>query len=66
MSLDSEDSPIVKMDAAQPRPGVARALLLRLIELWLAAVLVAFFLIRVLGSHTAQRLLGGIRRSHMP
>jgi hypothetical protein len=66
MSLESGDSHILKMDSAGRRSGLERTLSRRLMELWLAAVVVTFFLIRVLGSHTAQRLLAGVWHSHLP
>ncbi|MFI5058060.1 MAG: hypothetical protein ACHQLQ_07725 [Candidatus Acidiferrales bacterium] len=50
----------------QRRVVIARALWPRLIELWISAVLVVFFLIRVLGSHTAQRILSGLQRHRIP
>ena len=37
----------------------------RLIELWIAVVLVIFFLVRVLELRTAQRLLNGFGRRHI-
>jgi hypothetical protein len=52
-------------ESPQQFPG-ARVLWPRLIELWLAAVLVTFFVIRVLASQTAQRLLGRFTHSHLP
>jgi hypothetical protein len=48
------------------RPSSAlRRLWPRLIELWLLAVLDVFFLIRVLGSGSAQRILQSLRH-HRP
>lgn len=38
----------------------------RLVELWILTVIAFFFLIRVLGSHTWQRLLSGMGRQHLP
>jgi hypothetical protein len=38
----------------------------RLVELWILAVIAFFFLIRVFGSHTWQRLVSGMGRQHLP
>ena len=64
MSVDTED--IFPEKVGEPRKwfSEAGALWQRVIELWLAAVVVAFFLIRVLGSQTAKRLLSGLGHSH--
>ncbi len=66
MSVDSNDFQPEKTDGLQRRFAEARSLWPRLIDLWLSAVLVAFFLIRILGSQTAKRLLSGLHHSHMP
>ena len=42
-------------------PSFLRRLWPRLIELWIAYVLVAFFIIRILGSGLVQRLLTLLR-----
>ena len=46
--------------------NIVRLLWPRLMELWIFLVIVIFFLIRVLGSHTAQRLLSSIGLRHFP
>jgi hypothetical protein len=45
---------------------IARLLWPRLMELWIFIAIVIFFLIRVLGSHTAQSLLSGIAHRRLP
>ena len=50
-------------DSAQPR--LAKRFWPRLIELWILAVLAIFFVIRVLGSHTAQRILDSLHHSRL-
>jgi hypothetical protein len=50
----------------QQTAGLPRALWPQLVELWMFAVLAGFFLLRVFGSHTAQRVLNGIRHSQFP
>jgi hypothetical protein len=53
-------------DATNPRPkSVAHRFYSWLIELWIAAVLIGFFIVRVLGSGLGQRLLShfGIHRT---
>jgi hypothetical protein len=64
MGVDSEDIFPEKVGAPRKWFSVAGALWPRLIELWLTAVVVGFFLIRVLGSQTAKRLLSGLAHSH--
>lgn len=44
----------------------ARLFLARVTELWIFLVIVIFIVVRVLGSHTAQRLLGGFGGRHLP
>ena len=46
--------------------GIAGRLWPRLVELWIFAAIVIFLVIRVLGSHAGQRLLGGFGRQHLP
>jgi hypothetical protein len=43
-----------------------RPLKQHVVELWLFSVIVAFFLIRVLGSNLAQSILGHVTRRHLP
>jgi hypothetical protein len=45
---------------------IARLLWPRMVEFWIFMAIAIFFLIRVLGSHAAQRLLSGIGRHHLP
>jgi hypothetical protein len=66
MSVDSNDFPPEKTDDPQRQFAGMRSLWPRLIELWLSAVFVAFFLIRILGSQTAKRLLSRLHHSHVP
>src|SRR4029077_15096841 len=44
---------------------ISRLLWPRLVEFWILMAIVVFFLIRVLGSHTSQRLLSGFARRHL-
>jgi hypothetical protein len=64
MSIDPEEIFQEKADVPRKWFSEAGALWPRLIELWLTAVVVAFFLIRVLGSQTAKRLLSSLGHSH--
>jgi len=52
------------MDVPRKWFSEAGALWPRLMEFWLTVVVVAFFLIRILGSQTAKRLLSGLGHSH--
>jgi hypothetical protein len=52
-------------DGGKPA-GIAPLLWTLLVELWIFVAIAIFFLIRVLGSHAAQRLLSGIGRHHLP
>jgi hypothetical protein len=45
-------------------PSFPKALWPHLVEAWIFLAIFTFFLIRVLGSHTVQRLLGGSARLH--
>lgn len=63
MSASSED--LAAKDGSRRQPWVAKVLWPRLMELWILAVLVMFLVIRVLGSQTAQRLLGGLHHSRL-
>jgi hypothetical protein len=66
MSTSSEDAiPDRKPDSRRPAT-VLQTLWLRLIELWISAVLAAFFFIRILGSQTARRILSRFLHSHLP
>ena len=53
-----------KKDKKPRRERVPRKLWQRLMELWLLAVLLTFFFIRVLGSHSALRLHEVLRQVH--
>lgn len=64
MSVDTGDIFPEKVNAPRNCFSEAGALWPRLIELWLTAVVVAFFLIRILGSQTAKRLLSGLGHFH--
>jgi hypothetical protein len=64
MSVDSEEVFPEKAGGPRKRYSEEGALWPRLIEMWLTAVIVAFFLIRVLGSQTAKRLLSSLGHSH--
>jgi hypothetical protein len=66
MNTSSEDF-LAENNSDRQRPvAMPRALWPRLVELWISAVLAVFFLLRVLGSHTAQRVLSGFRHPHLP
>jgi hypothetical protein len=58
--------------APQDLPGQRRVLTYLgrirplLIEVWIAAILVTFFFIRILGSQTAQRILSGLQHHRLP
>jgi hypothetical protein len=43
---------------------ILRALWPRLIELWISAVLVIFFIVRILGSSTAKHILSSVGHRH--
>ena len=64
MSVDTEDIFPEKVEEPRKWFSEAGALWPRLIEMWLTAVVVGFFLIRILGSQTAKRLLSGLGHSH--
>jgi hypothetical protein len=64
MSVDPEDNFPEKVDVPRKWFSEAGALWPRLMEMWLTVVVVAFFLIRILGSQTAKRLLSGLGHSH--
>jgi hypothetical protein len=66
MTAHSKNFVAENLDSRERQFGVPRTLWARLIEVWISAVLATFFLIRVLGSHSAQRLLDGLRHSHHP
>jgi hypothetical protein len=56
---------LTSMNPSQPpRAPFIKNIWPRLIELWLAAVLIAFFVVRVLGSSTAQRILNTLGHRH--
>jgi hypothetical protein len=51
----------------QPRQWkFASAIWPRLIELWLASILITFFVVRILGSRFVQHVLGGLGHRHLP
>jgi hypothetical protein len=54
-----------KADLHRP-PDLLQMLWPRLVELWITAVLAVFFFTRVLGSQTAQRILGRFFHLHLP
>lgn len=60
MSVPSEDNFSENAEVTRRRFSAAGALWARVIELWLSGVVVAFFVIRILGSQTAKRLLSGL------
>jgi hypothetical protein len=54
-------------DGARRPPGSFTNLLWqRLVELWIFLTILTFFLIRVLGSHAAQGILGRFAHRHLP
>jgi len=48
----------------QPPAGALHVLWPRLVDPWISAVIAVSFLIRVLGSHTAERVLSCFRHLH--
>jgi len=64
MSVEREEMFPEKVDEPRKWFSEAGALWPRLIEMWLTAVVIGFFLIRILGSQTAKRLLSGFGHSH--
>ncbi|MGC1620198.1 MAG: hypothetical protein WA765_17035 [Candidatus Acidiferrum sp.] len=66
MNIDTNKIGSGEQGDAGPRFGLPNAFWQRLLELWLLGVLVAFFFIRVLGSHTAQRLIERFLHTHLP
>ena len=45
-------------------PAIGKRLWPALVQLWILASIAAFFVIRVLGSQTAQRLLAELQHRH--
>jgi hypothetical protein len=66
MRMASEDVTGKNREGGGKPAEIARLIWPRLAELWILMVIAVFFLIRVLGSHVAQRLLSGIGRRHLP
>jgi hypothetical protein len=60
--MPSEDSFHEKGSGRRNHAAFFVALWPRLIELWIAGVLIAFFVVRVLGSQTARGLLNHLGR----
>lgn len=57
MNTSPEESLAEDLDGRKPQRSLLSALWPRLIELWLAGILVVFFLVRVLGSQTVHNIL---------
>jgi len=66
MRTSSEDFAKKNMEGGRMSVEIARSLWPRLVELWIFAAIAVFFLVRVFGSHTAQRLLNSIRHHRLP
>lgn len=66
MRTSSEDFTKKNMQGGGMPVEIARSLWPRLVELWIFAAIVVFFLVRVLGSRTAQQLLNSVRHHHLP
>jgi hypothetical protein len=47
-----------------PPGSSAKLLWQRLVELWIFLTILLFFVVRVLGSHAAQRILSGLIHRH--
>lgn len=65
-SLNPADENLVsdpQPDSQHPRT-LLQALWPRFIELWIAAVIAVFFLIRIVGSQTAQRIFARLFHPH--
>jgi hypothetical protein len=52
-----------KQSAGMPSP-FAKLLWQRLVEFWIVLAILTFLVLRVLGSHTVERLLSGIAHRH--
>jgi hypothetical protein len=66
MPTSSEGVTGKPMESGGKPAGIAGRLWPRVVELWIFAAIVIFLVIRVLGSHSAQRLLSGFGRQHTP
>ena len=66
MRTASEDVTGKNREGGGKPAEIARLIWPRLVELWIFMAIATFFLIRVLGSHTAQRLLSSSGRRHLP
>jgi hypothetical protein len=66
MRISSEGITVKNGEGGEKPARIAGLLWPRVVELWIFVAIVIFFLIRVLGSHTAQTLLSGIGRRHLP
>lgn len=66
MSTSSEGVTGKPVESRGKPVGIAGRLWPRLVELWILAAIVIFLVIRVLGSHSAQRLLSGFGRQNLP
>jgi hypothetical protein len=66
MRTSSEGIAGKNMNSGGKLPEIARLLWPRLVELWIFTAIAIFFLIRVLGSRAAQRLLSRIGSHHFP
>ena len=66
MTISSEKLSETDQRISHPPLTIARTLWPRLVELWIAVVLIGFFFIRVLGSHAAQRVFSLLGHRHLP
>ena len=64
MQESTENGTEKSKERAGTQTGFAKALWPRLVEAWIFLAIFTFFVIRVLGSHTVQRFLGGSARPH--
>jgi hypothetical protein len=52
-------------EAHQKVLGIAQSIWPWLVTLWILITIVAFFIIRIFGSHSAQRFLDSIKYNHL-
>jgi hypothetical protein len=61
MITSSVDSPLDDRSGRDNRATLLKTLWPWLIEVWISGVLVTFFVVRILGSNTSQRVLDALR-----
>jgi len=52
-------------ESQKESPTISKGIWPSLVQFWIFASVATFFLLRVLGSHTAQRLLNELRHRHL-